>query len=222
MTAHDAIEVFKQNGWEIFDPGDEELYGDSPSKSKFDDPGDALLYGDSKNSRRPSKFMDYLETLKSDNEEDNKVVESIMTGYNAFMNDTSEFISSLGAEPKRPLPSRLKSIDKRLNDTKREIEDIKTRVNMIKDWEHKYIQAVHEQEVEDKKDWEREYARFAHEQRVAAYNARYPFMLTDNEEEDVKKEPTEMTLLEKLSQRSDAGLLADKFTNFLKTNSLQK
>lgn len=223
MTAHDAIEVFKQNGWEIFDPGDEDLYGDSPSKSKFDDPGDAMLYGDLKNSNCNSKFMDYLGTLKSDNEEDNKVVESIMTGYNAFMNDASEFVSSLGAEPKRPLPSRLKSIDERLNDTERKIEDIKTRVNMIKDWKQKYIQAAHEQYVEDKKDMEREYARFVHEQRVAAYNARYPFMLTDNEEEeDVKKEPTEMTLLEKLSQRSDAGLLADKFTNFLKTNSLQK
>lgn len=191
--------------------------------SKYTDPGDRDLYGDLKNSNRNSKFMDYLETLKSDNEEDNKVVEGIMTGYDAFMNDVGEFVSSLGAEPKRPLPSRLKSIDERLNDTKREIEDIKTRVNMIKDWEHKYIQAVHEQEVEDKEDWEREYARFAHEQKVAAYNDRYPFMLTNNEEEeDVKKEPKEMTLLEKLSQRSDAGLLADKFTNFLKTNSLQK
>lgn len=170
-----------------------------------------------------SKFMKYLETLKSDDEEDNKVVEGIMTGYNAFMNDASEFISSLGAEPKRPLPSRLKSIDERLNDTERKIEDIKTRVNMIKDWKHKYIQAAHEQAVEDKKDWEREYARFVHEREVAAYNAHYPYMFKDNEEEaDVKKEPKEMTLLEKLSQRSDAGLLADKFTNFLKTNSLQK
>lgn len=190
MNAREAMEVFKQNSW---------------NAENFEDPGDAMLYGDLKNSKRPSKFMDYLETLKSDNEEDNKVVEGIMTGYDAFMNDTSEFVSSLGAEPpKRPLPSRLKSIDERLNDTRREIEDIKTRVNLIK-------------------DFEREYARFAHEQNVAAYNARYPFMLTDNdEEEDVKKEPTEMTLLEKLSQRSDAGLLADKFTNFLKTNSLQK
>ena len=208
MNAREAMEVFKQNSWNI---------------ENFADPGDTMLYGDLKNSNRNSKFMDYLETLKSDNEEDDKVVEGIMTGYDAFMNDTSEFVSSLGAEPKRPLPSRLKRIDERLNDTKREIEDIKTRVNMIKDWEHKYIQAVHEQEVEDKEDWEREYARFAHEQKVAAYNDRYPFMLTDNEEEeDVKKEPKEMTLLEKLSQRSDAGLLADKFTNFLKTNSLQK
>lgn len=208
MTANEAIKVFKQNGWNI---------------EKFEDPGDAMLYGDLKKSKCPSKFKDYLETLKSDNEEDNEVVESIMTGYDAFMNDAHEFVSSLGAEHKRPLPSRLKNINDRLNDTKREIEDIKTRVDMIKDWEHKYIQAAREQAEEDKKDWEREYARFAHEQRVAAYNDRYPFMLTDNdEEEDVKKEPTEMTLLEKLSQRSDAGLLADKFTNFLKTNSLQK
>ena len=190
MTANEAIKVFKQNGWNI---------------EKFEDPGDAMLYGDSKPSKCSSKFKDYLETLKSDNEEDNEVVESIMTGYDAFMNDAHEFVSSLGAEPpKRPLPSRLKNITDRLKDTKREIEDIKTRVNMIK-------------------DFEREYARFAHEQKVAEYDSRYPFMLTDNdEEEDVKKEPTEMTLLEKLSQRSDAGLLADKFTNFLKTNSLQK
>ena len=48
-----------------------------------------------------SKFRDYLETLKSDNEEDNKVVESIMTGYEACMNDMSEFVSSLGAEPRQ-------------------------------------------------------------------------------------------------------------------------
>jgi len=102
MNAREAMEVFKQNSWNI---------------ENFADPGDAMLYGDSKNSNCDSKFMDYLETLKSDNEEDNEV---------------------------------------------------------------------------------------------------------NDEEEDVKKEPKEMTLLEKLSQRSDAGLLADKFTNFLKTNSLQK
>jgi hypothetical protein len=98
MNVREAMKVFKQNSWNV---------------ENFEDPGDALLYGDSKNSNCNSKFMDYLETLKSDNEE-------------------------------------------------------------------------------------------------------------DNDEEDVKKEPKEMTLLEKLSQRSDAGLLADKFTNFLKTNSLQK
>lgn len=72
-------------------------------------------------------------------------------------------------------------------------------------------------------DIEREHVRRAREEATATYSNHYPFMLTDNdEEEDVKKEPKEMTLLEKLSQRSDAGLLADKFTNFLKTNSLQK
>ena len=190
---------------------------------KYTDPGERDLYGDLKTSNCNSKFMEYLKTLESDDEGDNKVIEDIMTGYNAVMNDVGEYLSSLGAKPKRPLPSRLDGIREKLNDTEREIEDIKTRINMIKDWKHKYIQAAYEQAVEDKKDMEREYARFAHEQRVAAYNARYPFMLTDNEEEeDVKKEPTEMTLLEKLSQRSDAGLLADKFTNFLKTNSLQK
>lgn len=201
MTVHDAIEVFKQNGWEIFDPGDEDLYGDSPSKSKFDDPGDAMLYGDSKNSKRSSKFMDYLETLKSDNEEDNKVVESIMTGYNAFMNDASEFVSSLGAEPKRPLPSRLKNINEQLKDTKRELEDIRNKINLIKDMEHDYFRRARETEACEEQ----------------------PFMMTEDDFGLKKqKTPEEMTLLEKLSQRSDAGLLADKFTNFLKTNSLQK
>lgn len=189
MNVREAMEVFKQNSWNV---------------ENFEDPGDALLYGDSKTSNCDSKFMDYLETLKSDNEEDNKVVESIMTGYDAFMNDVGEFVSSLGAEPKRPLPSRLKSIDERLNDTKRKIEDIRDSISLIT-------------------DIEREHIRRAREEATAAYSNRYPFMLTDNdEEEDVKKEPKEMTLLEKLSQRSDAGLLADKFTNFLKTNSLQK
>lgn len=189
MNAREAMEVFKQNSWNV---------------ENFVDPGDAMLYGDSKNSNCDSKFMDYLETLKSDNEEDNEVIEGIMTGYNAYMNDIGEFVASLGAEPKRPLPSRLKSIDERLNDTKRKIEDIRDSISLIT-------------------DIEREHVRRAREEATAAYCNRYPFMLTDNdEEEDVKKEPKEMTLLEKLSQRSDAGLLADKFTNFLKTNSLQK
>lgn len=56
-----------------------------------------------------------------------------------------------------------------------------------------------------------------------------PFMLTDDDDKsktkkskDKEKKPEEMTLLEKLSQRSDAGILADKFTNFLSVNSLQK
>lgn len=127
-----------------------------------------------------------------------------MTGYDAFMNDVGEFVSSLGAEPKRPLPSRLKSIDERLNDTKRKIEDIRDSISLIT-------------------DIEREHVRRAREQVAAAYNDQYPFMFTDvDKEPESKKGPTEMTLLEKLSQRSDAGLLADKFTNFLKTNSLQK
>ena len=160
------------------DSGDAKLYGDSPSESMFDDPGDAKLYGDSKTSNYDSKFMEYLGTLKSDNEKDNKVIEAIMTNYNDFM---------------------------------------------IKDWKHKYIQAAHEQDVEAIKAWEREYFRQAQERNVAAYCNRYSYMFKENEEEaDSNKVPTEMTLLEKLSQRSDAGLLADKFTNFLKTTGLQK
>ena len=56
-----------------------------------------------------------------------------------------------------------------------------------------------------------------------------PFMLTVDDDKpkakkskDKEKKPEEMTLLEKLNQRSDAGILADKFTNFLSVNSLQK
>lgn len=89
-------------------------------------------------------------------------------------------------------------LDDRIEETRQKIADINTRINMI----NEYME--HERKKEQ------------------------PFMLTDDDKpktkksKDKEKKPEEMTLLEKLNQRSDAGLLADKFTNFLSVNSLQK
>lgn len=94
---------------------------------------------------------------------------------------------------------RMAELDDRIEETRQRIADINARINMINGF------MEHERKREQ------------------------PFMLTDDDDKpkakkskDKEKKPEEMTLLEKLSQRSDAGLLADKFTNFLSVNSLQK
>ncbi len=94
---------------------------------------------------------------------------------------------------------RMAELDDRIEETRQRIADINARINMINGF------MEHERKKEQ------------------------PFMLTDDDDKsktkkskDTEKKPEEMTLLEKLSQRSDAGLLADKFTNFLSLNSLQK
>ena len=94
---------------------------------------------------------------------------------------------------------RMAELDDRIEETRQKIADINARINMISGY------MEHERKKEQ------------------------PFMLTDDDDKpkakkskDKEKKPEEMTLLEKLNQRSDAGLLADKFTNFLSVNSLQK
>ena len=96
---------------------------------------------------------------------------------------------------------RMAELNDRIEETRQKIADINARINMI----NGYME--HERKKEQ------------------------PFMLTvDNDKPKTKKskdkekekKPEEMTLLEKLNQRSDAGILADKFTNFLSVNSLQK
>lgn len=94
---------------------------------------------------------------------------------------------------------RMAELDDRIEETRQKIADINARINMI----NGYME--HERKKEQ------------------------PFMLTVDDDKpktkkskDKEKKPEEMTLLEKLNQRSDAGILADKFTNFLSTNSLQK
>lgn len=94
---------------------------------------------------------------------------------------------------------RMAELDDRIEETRQRIADINARINMI----NGYME--HERKKEQ------------------------PFMLTDDDDKpktkkskDKEKKPEEMTLLEKLNQRSDAGILADKFTNFLSVNSLQK
>lgn len=94
---------------------------------------------------------------------------------------------------------RMAELDDRIEETRQKIADINARINMI----NGYME--HERKKEQ------------------------PFMLTDDDDKpktkkskDKEKKPEEMTLLEKLNQRSDAGILADKFTNFLSVNSLQK
>lgn len=94
---------------------------------------------------------------------------------------------------------RMAELDDRIEETRQKIADINARINMISGY------MEHERKKEQ------------------------PFMLTVDDDKpkakkskDKEKKPEEMTLLEKLSQRSDAGILADKFTNFLSVNSLQK
>lgn len=94
---------------------------------------------------------------------------------------------------------RMAELDDRIEETRQRIADINARINMI----NGYME--HERKKEQ------------------------PFMLTIDDDKpktkkskDKEKKQEEMTLLEKLNQRSDAGILADKFTNFLSTNSLQK
>lgn len=94
---------------------------------------------------------------------------------------------------------RMAELDDRIEETRQKIADISARINMISGY------MEHERKKEQ------------------------PFMLTVDDDKpkakkskDKEKKPEEMTLLEKLSQRSDAGILADKFTNFLSVNSLQK
>lgn len=94
---------------------------------------------------------------------------------------------------------RMAELDGRIEETRQKIADINTRINMISGY------MEHERKKEQ------------------------PFMLTADDDKpkakkskDKEKKPEEMTLLEKLSQRRDAGILADKFTNFLSVNSLQK
>ena len=94
---------------------------------------------------------------------------------------------------------RMAELDDRIEETRQKIADINARINMISGY------MEHERKKEQ------------------------PFMLTVDDDKpkakkskDKEKKPEEMTLLEKLNQRSDAGLLADKFTNFLSVNSLQK
>lgn len=94
---------------------------------------------------------------------------------------------------------RMAELDDRIEETRQKIADINARINMI----NGYME--HERKKEQ------------------------PFMLTVDDDKpktkkskDKEKKPEEMTLLEKLNQRSDAGILADKFTNFLSVNSLQK
>ena len=94
---------------------------------------------------------------------------------------------------------RMAELDDRIEETRQRIADINARINMI----NGYME--HERKKEQ------------------------PFMLTIDDDKpktkkskDKEKKPEEMTLLEKLNQRSDAGILADKFTNFLSVNSLQK
>ena len=94
---------------------------------------------------------------------------------------------------------RMAELDDRIEETRQKIADINARINMI----NGYME--HERKKEQ------------------------PFMLTIDDDKpktkkskDKEKKPEEMTLLEKLNQRSDAGILADKFTNFLSVNSLQK
>lgn len=94
---------------------------------------------------------------------------------------------------------RMAELDDRIEETRQKIADINARINMISGY------MEHERKKEQ------------------------PFMLTVDDDKpkakkskDKEKKPEEMTLLEKLNQRSDAGILADKFTNFLSVNSLQK
>lgn len=94
---------------------------------------------------------------------------------------------------------RMAELDDRIEETRQKIADISARINMISGY------MEHERKKEQ------------------------PFMLTVDDDKpkakkskDKEKKPEEMTLLEKLNQRSDAGILADKFTNFLSVNSLQK
>lgn len=112
----------------------------------------------------------------------------------------NEFVGNYRSDRRvRENDRRMAELDDRIDETRQRIADISARINMINGF------MEHERKREQ------------------------PFMLTDDDDKpkakkskDKEKKPEEMTLLEKLSQRSDAGLLADKFTNFLSVNSLQK
>lgn len=125
----------------------------------------------------------------------NKLEETVDKHFNEFANNCNYRRAKRVKENTR----RMAELDDRIEETRQKIADINARINMI----NGYME--HERKKEQ------------------------PFMLTDDDDKpktkkskDKEKKPEEMTLLEKLSQRSDAGILADKFTNFLSVNSLQK
>ena len=142
--------------------------------SKYTDPGDRDLYGD-----------------------DDYFLENVNAAAEVGLDCTPQPKASLDRE----VNGTFENTRVQLEDTKRELEDIRNKINLIKDMERDYFRRARETEACEEQ----------------------PFMMTEDDF-GLKKEksPEEMTLLEKLSQRSDAGILADKFTNFLKTNSLQK
>ena len=124
-----------------------------------------------------------------------KIEETVDKRFNEFASNCNYRRAKRVKENTR----RMAELDDRIEETRQKIADINARINMI----NGYME--HERKKEQ------------------------PFMLTVDDDKpktkktkDKEKKPEEMTLLEKLNQRSDAGILADKFTNFLSVNSLQK
>lgn len=140
---------------------------------------------------------DYFDAAFEDKygDELDKIEETVDKHFNEFAND---YFSDRDRRVKEN-DHRMAELDDRIEETRQKIADINARINMISGY------MEHERKKEQ------------------------PFMLTVDDDKpkakkskDKEKKPEEMTLLEKLNQRSDAGILADKFTNFLSVNSLQK